>query len=181
MTSWIASLRLAADAVDSSEALDDAHGVPVDVVVDAVVAVLQVLPLGDAVRRDQDVDVLRVLGVQHVPVLGLRGEAGQDVVHLGLEPRNRRLAVDRPRDEGRVESQLRFRHAAHVLVQVFRRVRKGGEDQDLLVAGVDRLFDLLADYAEQLAQLVVVLRGDVLHHADQQGQSADVLVDVPLP
>ena len=46
-----------ADTVDAAEPLDDANGVPVDVVVDHHVAVLQVLALGDAVRGDQNVDV----------------------------------------------------------------------------------------------------------------------------
>ena len=45
-----------ADAVDAAEALDDAHRVPVDVVVDEVVAVLKVLAFGDAVGADQQVD-----------------------------------------------------------------------------------------------------------------------------
>ena len=44
-------------AVDAPEALDDAHGVPVDVVVHQAVAVLQVLALGDAVRGEEDVNL----------------------------------------------------------------------------------------------------------------------------
>ena len=46
-----------ADAVDAAEALDDAHRVPVDVVVDEPVAVLEVLALGDAVGGDQQVEL----------------------------------------------------------------------------------------------------------------------------
>ncbi len=45
------------DAVDAAEALDDPHRVPVDVVVDDVVAVLKVLTLRDAVGADEDVDL----------------------------------------------------------------------------------------------------------------------------
>ena len=45
-----------ADAVDAAEALDDAHRVPVDVVVDEVVAVLEVLAFGDAVGGDEQVE-----------------------------------------------------------------------------------------------------------------------------
>ena len=44
-----------ADAINAAEALNDAHGIPVDVVVDQPVAVLEVLPLGDAVRCDEQV------------------------------------------------------------------------------------------------------------------------------
>ena len=40
----------AADTVDTPEALDDADGIPVDVVIDEVVAVLKILTLADAIR-----------------------------------------------------------------------------------------------------------------------------------
>ena len=49
----------AANAVNASEALDDADGVPVDVVVDEVIAVLKILAFGDAVRGDEQVDFVR--------------------------------------------------------------------------------------------------------------------------
>ena len=45
----------AADAVNAPETLDDADGVPVDVVVDHGIAVLQVLALGYAVGGDEQV------------------------------------------------------------------------------------------------------------------------------
>lgn len=47
---------MTADPVDPSEPLNDAHRVPVDVIVDAVVAVLEVLAFGDAVGGNQNVD-----------------------------------------------------------------------------------------------------------------------------
>ena len=51
----------AADAVDAPEPLDDADGIPVDVVVNQIVAVLQVLPLGDAVGCNEHVDFAGIL------------------------------------------------------------------------------------------------------------------------
>ena len=44
-----------------AKALDDADRVPMDVVIHDHVAVLQVLPFGNAVRRDHDVDLSRFL------------------------------------------------------------------------------------------------------------------------
>ena len=55
----------AADAIDAAEALDDADGIPVDVVVDEAVAVLKVLALGDAVGGDEQVD-LALRGTRHL-------------------------------------------------------------------------------------------------------------------
>ena len=70
-----------ADAVDAAETLDDAHRIPVDVVVDQVVAVLEVLAFADAVGGDEEVD-FAVLGMDGNlgAALGARGEIGQDVV-----------------------------------------------------------------------------------------------------
>ena len=42
-----------AETVDAAETLDDADGVPVDVVIDDGVAVLEVLPFADAIRGDE--------------------------------------------------------------------------------------------------------------------------------
>ena len=58
-----------ADAVDAAEALDDADRVPVDVVVDEVVAVLEVLALADAVGGDEQVE-LAFVGEVLGPFLG---------------------------------------------------------------------------------------------------------------
>lgn len=73
-----------ANSVNASEALDDPHRVPVDVVVDEVIAVLEVLAFGDAVRGDEEVNfTLLRHGGDFVAPLGARGEIGEDVVEGG--------------------------------------------------------------------------------------------------
>jgi len=73
------------DAIDTSEALDDADGIPVDVVIDQIVAVLKVLSFGDAVRGDEQVDAaLLWQGVQLLAMLGARGEVDQDMIKVRL-------------------------------------------------------------------------------------------------
>ena len=138
LTSWM-TLVAGADAVDAAEALDDAHRVPVDVVVDQVVAVLKVLALGDAVGGDQDVDLAGRGRVDHGAFLGERREGGQDRGEI-------------PADLGQVSSGC-CRYAGHhgaecrpssskaqsamLVVEVVGGVGKGGEDDDLAIAGVD--------------------------------------------
>ena len=46
-----------ADAVEAPEALDDADGVPMDVVINQKIAVLKVLTLADAIRGDEEVNI----------------------------------------------------------------------------------------------------------------------------
>jgi hypothetical protein len=49
------------DAVDPAETLDNADRVPVDVVVDDVIAVLEVLPFGKAVGPDEEINLARLI------------------------------------------------------------------------------------------------------------------------
>src|SRR3546814_9722032 len=46
-----------ADTVDTPETLDDAHRIPVDVVIHEEIAVLKVLAFGNAVRADEKVNL----------------------------------------------------------------------------------------------------------------------------
>ena len=69
-----------ADTVDATKALDDPNRVPVDVVVDQIIAILKVLALGNTIRRDHDVDftVLRHRFDLRA-LLGARREIGKDL------------------------------------------------------------------------------------------------------
>ena len=114
-----------------------------NVVVDAVVAVLQVLAFGDAVGCDQDIDVLLASRHKDVSVLRSRREACEDVVERRLKVLQRGSAVDRAADHAAVEAVLVHDVPADIIVQILCRVGECCEYQHLLVAGVDRVLDLL--------------------------------------
>ena len=78
----------AADTVNAAETLNDADGIPVDVVIDEVIAVLKVLALGNAIRGDEQIN-LTVLGHgRHlVAVFGARGKVGEDLVEVRFAKR----------------------------------------------------------------------------------------------
>jgi hypothetical protein len=46
------------DAINPSKALDDAYRIPMNVVIDKIIAVLQVLTLGNAVRANEQVNLI---------------------------------------------------------------------------------------------------------------------------
>ena len=77
----------ASDTVNSSEPLDNAHRVPMNVIVDEVVAVLQVLTFGNTVGGDQHIDFRLITRHQQLLVLRDRREAGQHRVQVGTELR----------------------------------------------------------------------------------------------
>ena len=51
---------LRTNAVNSPESLDNAHRVPVDIVVDQVITILKVLPLRNTVSTDEDIELSRL-------------------------------------------------------------------------------------------------------------------------
>ena len=91
-----------ADAVDAAEALDDAHRVPVDVVVDEPVAVLEVLAFGDAVGGDEQVE-LAFAGKLLRPLLRARREGGEDAGQVLAQVGQRGLVAARAGDQRRVQ------------------------------------------------------------------------------
>ena len=74
------NLVAASDTVNTPETLNDANRIPVNVIVDEIVAVLQVLTFRNAVGGNQNVDFRIVAGHQQLFVLGYRREAGQNRV-----------------------------------------------------------------------------------------------------
>ena len=77
-------LVFAANAVDAPKTLDNTHRVPVNVVIDQIVAVLQILAFGNTVSGDKNIDFLCAARHQHIPPLGDGREAGQHIVQVGF-------------------------------------------------------------------------------------------------
>ena len=63
----------AANAVNAPEPLQNPHRIPVNVIIDKKIAVLQILSLADAVCGNQNVNFLcHRSGIEHCPVFGNR-------------------------------------------------------------------------------------------------------------
>src|SRR5690349_5147038 len=77
-------LRIGAfEPVDATKALDNANRVPVDVVIDDSVTVLQILAFGDAVGGDENVDFLVSRHSWHfVTLFGLWRKVSENVVEV---------------------------------------------------------------------------------------------------
>jgi hypothetical protein len=154
----------AADPVDPAEALDDADGIPVDVVVDQVVAVLKVLAFADAVGGDEEVDfALLRHGGNLGAVLGAWGKVGEDLVVSARAKRGAGVAA--AADEGQVDAEFLVRPVEQRFIEVGGGVRERGEDEDFpvrlaeLVRG--RLGDLGGDELLEFGQLGVGRGRDV--------------------
>ena len=114
-------------AVDAPKALDETHRIPVDVIVEHSVAVLQVLTLGDAVGGNQQVDVHTV--VRRSTLARRRGKVAEDGVEIIDAGRG---AGSVPGDCGNIQPQF-LRKVGQILVQVLGCVLEGGERQQLAV------------------------------------------------
>ena len=68
-----------------------------------------------------------------------------------------------------------------MLVQVIGRVREGGKEQHLAIAGIDGSFDLGEDVLLQVLELGVVGRGDLLHLREKPLNDLEIGFQVVLP
>ena len=110
-TSWMLLVGRA-DPVDAAEALDDADRVPVDVVVDEVVAVLEVLALGDAVGGDEQIE----FALARQAPRGVPSSAGEKAVRMLARSLRRPGSVvwflPGAGDQGRVQAEFFLAHGA---------------------------------------------------------------------
>ena len=152
-----------------------------NIVVDQIVAVLQVLTFGNTVRGNQNVDFGRIVRHEYILALGNRGEAGQHIIERCFQAANGRFAVRTAGNHRRVQSMARFHTSADLIVQVVCRVRKRRKNDDLPVARIDRMGDLIVQQMKERLKLAVMLRGDVVHHQKQQLQILRVLRQLASP
>jgi hypothetical protein len=122
--------------VDAAEPLNDPDGVPVDVVVDDRVAVLEVLALAHAVRGDEKVD-FAVSGEVFGTFLRAGGECRDDADKVLAQVGQCRLVVAGAGDKGRVQAEFLLCPPGKLPVKVLGGVGEGGEDEELAVAGIE--------------------------------------------
>ena len=138
-----------------------------NVVIDEIIAVLQVLTFGDTVGGNQNVDFVGTSRKQHVTPFGHRRETGQNVIHATVEPLDSRSAFHRTGDHSSMQSVTFHDVLADVFIQVFRCVGERREHQHLAIARVNGVFDLIRDDSEQFFELGIVVGSDVRYKGDQ--------------
>ena len=124
-----------------------------NVVVDEVVAVLQVLTFGNTVGGDQHIDFRLITRHQQFLVLRDRREAGQHRVQVGTELRTGCPSFHRARYHCGVQSILILDITADIVVEITGGIRKSGEDDQLFIALIDGVSDLVINHPKKLLQL----------------------------
>ena len=151
------ALVVRADTVDAAKPLDDAHRVPVDVVVDDGVAVLEVLAFADAVGGDEQIEFPfsgEILGT----LFGAGREGRDDADEILAEFGQRGLVVAGTGDEGGMQPETLLCPRGKLLIEILSRIGERGEDDDLAIARVERLTALALDDAAEIAELGITRR-----------------------
>src|SRR6185437_10114308 len=105
------------------KALDDAYRVPVNVVVNEPVAVLQVLALGNAVGGEEQVE-FALAGKFPGPFFRARRKGGENRGKVLALAGKRSLISTRAGDERRVDAERCLRPRGKLIVEVTGRVRE---------------------------------------------------------
>ena len=86
-----------------------------NVIVDQIIAVLQVLAFGNAVCRNQYINLRGTTGHQNIPVFGERRKTGQYIVECCLEPLDRGASVNRAGNDSGVQPIFLLYERTHVV------------------------------------------------------------------
>ena len=139
--------------VNTPETLNDAHGIPMDVVVDEVVAILQVLSLADAVGGNQHIYLVRDVRIDGCLFLRYGREQSQHLVEVQLltlgQPQGT-ASLHITRDQSGVQTVPFLYGLCQAVVQILCGVREGGEDDNLLVIAVYRVGKLTTNVGYKL-------------------------------
>src|SRR3546814_16183348 len=93
--------------VCSSDLLDDAHRIPVDVVIHEEIAVLKVLAFGNAVRADEKVNLALARHFLR-PLLGAGRKGAQDRTHIRAQAGQAGFVRAGAADPGEVDAKRRM-------------------------------------------------------------------------
>ena len=152
-----------------------------NVVVDKIVAVLQVLSFANAVGSNQHVYFSCIVGVNGITILGYRREIGEYVVKAALDAWQSALTFGTTGYQSRVQSAIIQDSTGKLLVQVVGRIGKGCKYQYLFVVAIDRVFKLVLQICYQLLQFGIVLWRNIFQHEDKQFQYIDIRLQVAPP
>ena len=132
-----------ADSVDAAETLNNAHRIPVNIVIDEIVTILKILAFADAVGGNQKIDFTFNLRARQSFLLRAwrKKRKGRVEVELCFRLQSR-ARVDLPGHKRSVQTEIRQHEGRNVLVEILSRIRKGREEDHLLVTRVDRVGNL---------------------------------------
>ena len=98
-----------------------------DIVVDAVIAVLQVLPFGDTVRCNQHVDLRGTARHEHVHAFRYGREACQHGVHIRTETGNGGFPIHAAGYHCSMQAVFMQDECADIRIQIVGGIRERGE------------------------------------------------------
>lgn len=80
-----------------------------------------------------------------------------------------------------MQSVFCFDRFSQVIIKVFGCITKRSEDDNLLVALIDRIGKLIAKVGYKLLQLAVVFRSNIRQHQQQQIKVLHILLQISTP
>ena len=120
-----------------------------NVIVDQIIAVLQVLTFRNAVCRNQHINFRGTTGHQNIPVFGDRRKTGQHIVECCLEALDRGAPVNRAGNYSGIQPIFLLYKRTHIVKEVLCSIRKCRKNQHFLVAGIDRMLNFFGQQLEQ--------------------------------
>ena len=116
-----------------------------DVVINQIVAILQILSFGDAVRGNEHINLFVDIREKHLFLLRYRREEGQHGVEIEFLAQTQSASgLHIAGNKRRVETCLFVNAFRQIVVQILGRIGKCRKDKNLHVPVIDRVFEFVA-------------------------------------
>ena len=139
-----------------------------NIVVNQIIAVLQVLTFRNTVSSNQKINLCFIIRHKQVLVLGYRREASQYRIQITSQFRNGSAALYRTRYHRCIESEILLYIFAYIIKQILSRISKSGKDNDFLIILIDWVLQFILDNPEQLLKFRIILRCNISNHQCQK-------------
>ena len=132
-----------------------------DIIVDEIIAILQILTFRDTVCSNQYIDILLLCRHQLVSLLGYWREECQNTVEICFHSRNSR-GKGITSYKSCLQSCLILDSRCQIIIEIFSGIRESRKDDYFLVVTIDGMSKFITEIFNKHLKLTIMLRGNIL-------------------
>ena len=152
------------------------------IIIDEIVAVLEVLSLRDAVGGDKHIYFLIEFGIDGSLFFRYRRKKSEDFIEVHfLTCLDCASRFDIAGDKGCVKPGAFLDERRNILIEILSRIGKCCENYDFLVAGIDWVGELRANIVYEQLKFAVMLRCNIFKHEQQCAEIIEVFDEIFTP
>ena len=134
---------LAADTVNTAEALDDTHWIPMYIIIHKKITILQILTFGNTISSNQNIYLVFILRENQLLILRQGCKTGQYSIQITPKLRYRASAIHRACNHSRMQAKLLLHMLADMLIKISSSIGKGSKHNTFLVICIQGMLNFI--------------------------------------